>query len=195
MRHENLGLEGFPMASDLLTKIGSEIDARLGELRPSVLEYERLQAAIESLRKTRGTDAPLAAAAPAKRAPAKKAPAKKKAAKAPPAKKTVPKRATKAPRGSAGTIKQAASGSRTKAPRRKRERTAVSPSEQAVLDALDHGSHTVSELVMVSAMGAREIRAGVRSLLSNKGITKVTRDGKTAYALPSAASKDSAAHG
>jgi hypothetical protein len=184
------------MASDLLTKIGSEIDARLGELHPSVLEYERLQAAIESLRETPGADAPPAAQVPAKRAPAKRKPTQKKVAKEAPAKETAPKRATKARRGSAaGAIKQAASGSRVKTPRRKRQRTAVGPSEQAVLDALDHGSHTVSELVMVSAMGAREIRAGVRSLLSNKGITKVTRDGKTAYALPPAASKDSAAHG
>jgi hypothetical protein len=184
------------MASDLLTKIGSEIDTRLGELRPRVIEYERLQAAIESLRETPGADAPLAAPVPAKRAPIKKAPTQKKAAKAPPAKKTAPKPATKARRGSAaGAIKQATSGAGAKTPRRKRERTTVSPSEQAVLDALDHGSHTVSELVMVSAMGAREIRAGVRRLLSNKGIAKVTRDGKTAYALPSAASKDSAAQG
>ena len=37
------------MASDLLSKIRSELDARLGELRPVLSEYERLVAAADAL--------------------------------------------------------------------------------------------------------------------------------------------------
>ncbi len=71
-------------------------------------------------------------------------------------------------------------------PRRK----AASPAavQQAILAALDHGSHTASELVMVTAMSAGEIRGSLGRLAGRGSITKVKRrgDGKTAYALPSA---------
>jgi hypothetical protein len=58
--------------------------------------------------------------------------------------------------------------------------------QQAILAALEHGSHTASELVMVTAMSTPEIRGS----LSRRGaIAKVKRrgDGKGAYALPAAA--------
>lgn len=160
------------MASDLLEKIGSEIDVRLGELRPLVFEYEQLLAAVESLgamqSATRATAPPRATRdkTPARRAPGR-------------------------PRGSAaGVVKRAASGpsAAAKRPRRKREQTSTGPVGQAVLDALDHGSHTVSELVMVTAMGAGEIRGSIRRLLKDSGIAKVDREGKTAYALAPASS-------
>jgi hypothetical protein len=60
--------------------------------------------------------------------------------------------------------------------------------QQAILAALEHGSHTTSELVMVTAMSAREIRGGLSRLAGRGRIAKVKRggDGKRAYALPSA---------
>lgn len=70
-----------------------------------------------------------------------------------------------------------------------RERPPVAPAEaqQAILAALEHGSHTVSELVMVTAMSASDIRSNLSRLTRQNKITKVKRagDGKTAHALPS----------
>jgi hypothetical protein len=155
--------------ADLLGKIGSEIDSRLREVRPLVEEYERLQAAAQSL-DAMDAAPPIAALAPARR----------------------PRRAR---RGSAaGALRRAASGSAKaqKASRRKPRSAPISRSGQAVLDALDHGSHTVSELVMVTAMAAREIRSGVRRLLTDGSIVKVDREGKTAYALPPRPGSDAA---
>jgi hypothetical protein len=188
------------MASDLLTKIGTELDARIEDLRPLVLEYERLHAAAESLGTAQSTsDAPVLAKVRAKKTTAKKTAAKKTTAKRTPVKPTATakapaKRTKRALRGSAaGALEQAASGSSAAKKARKAPRKASSASighyEQAVLDALEHGSHTVGELVMVTAMGAKEIRGGIRRLLSDKGIVKVDRGGKTAYALPSVPSK------
>ncbi len=61
--------------------------------------------------------------------------------------------------------------------------------QQAILAALEHGSHTASELVMVTAMSTREIRGSLRRLAGRGAIAKVKRrgDGKGAYALPAAA--------
>jgi hypothetical protein len=68
------------------------------------------------------------------------------------------------------------------------DREPASPAavRQAILAALEHGSHTANELVMVTAMGTPEIRGGLIHLTGNGAITKVKRrgDGKTAYALP-----------
>ncbi len=68
------------------------------------------------------------------------------------------------------------------------ERRPASPSEvrQAILAALEHGSHTIGELVMVTAMSTPEIRAAVSRLARQRKITRVKRegDGKSAFALP-----------
>jgi hypothetical protein len=70
------------------------------------------------------------------------------------------------------------------------ERKPVTPAEaqQAILAALEHGSHTVSELVMVTAMRGSDIRGNLSRLTRQGKVTKVKRegDGKTAHALPSA---------
>jgi DNA-binding transcriptional regulator GbsR (MarR family) len=57
---------------------------------------------------------------------------------------------------------------------------------QAIVAALEHGSHTVSELVMVTAISPAEIRSGLSRLRRQRKVTKVKRpgDGKSAYALP-----------
>jgi len=181
------------MASDLLAKIGTELDARIEELRPLALEYERLHAAEQSLVTAQDTsDAPVSAEPTAKKRTAKKIAAKKTTLKPPAAEQAAAKRAHRTPRGSAArALEQAASGASTaKQPRKARRRASIGRYEQAVLDALEHGSHTVGELVMVTAMGAKEIRGGVSRLLRDKGIVKIDRGGKTAYALPSAAAKE-----
>ncbi len=63
--------------------------------------------------------------------------------------------------------------------------------QQAILAALEHGSHTASELVMVTAMSTREIRGGLSRLAGRGAIAKVKRDGdgKSAYALPSVSAR------
>lgn len=70
------------------------------------------------------------------------------------------------------------------------EREPASPEavQQAILAALEHGSHTASELVMVTAMSGSEIRGNIGRLARQGQVTKVKRhgDGKSAYALPSA---------
>ncbi len=57
----------------------------------------------------------------------------------------------------------------------------------AILAALEHGSHTVRELVVVTAMADANIRANIRRLLGDGTIVKTSRQGKTAYALPAGA--------
>ena len=73
------------------------------------------------------------------------------------------------------------------------ERRPASPSEvrQAILAALEHGSHTIGELVMVTAMSTPEIRAAVSRLARQRKITRVKRegDGKSAFALPASSAR------
>ena len=70
---------------------------------------------------------------------------------------------------------------------RKRERTAQSPTGQAILAALEHGSHTVAELVLVTALPAPDIRDSLRQLRKRHTVVKTDRDGRAAYALPAPA--------
>jgi hypothetical protein len=151
--------------ADLLTRIRAEIDARLSELRPAIAEYERLSTAAEALaakdrvasRPARAAPRPATRAAPQPDAPAR-VPAKTKAR---------PKAARRA--------------------RKKRERTAQSPTGQAILAALEHGSHTVAELVLVTALPAPDIRDSLRQLRKRHTVVKTERDGRSAYALPAPA--------
>jgi hypothetical protein len=68
------------------------------------------------------------------------------------------------------------------------ERRPASASEvrQAILAALEHGSHTIGELVMVTAMGTPEIRTNLSQLARQRKVMRVKRegDGKSAFALP-----------
>jgi hypothetical protein len=140
--------------ADLLSTIHAEIEARLDELRPAVAEYERLSTAAEALA-AEGRDAPRPKQRPASRPAAAPArPAAKKAA-------------------------------RRKAARRarKREQPTHTPTGQAILAALEHGSHTLAELVTVTALHASDIRESLRRLRTRKAIVKTDRDGKSAYAL------------
>jgi hypothetical protein len=77
-----------------------------------------------------------------------------------------------------------------KAPKPVKRRTPVKPREQsvgapelAILAALEHGSHTVAELGVVTAMSGGEIREGARRLLRAGRIVRASREGRAAYAL------------
>ena len=56
-------------------------------------------------------------------------------------------------------------------------------SEQAIVAALEHGSHTVSELGVVTAMSGPQIRESLRRLLKARKIARARREGRVAYAL------------
>jgi hypothetical protein len=58
---------------------------------------------------------------------------------------------------------------------------------QAIVAALEHGSHTVSELGVVTAMSGAQIRASVRRLLTAGKIARASREGRVAYALADSA--------
>jgi DNA-binding transcriptional ArsR family regulator len=67
----------------------------------------------------------------------------------------------------------------------KRERAPRGAAQLAIVAALEHGSHTVSELAIVTAMSGPNIRANLRRLVSAGTVTTAKRDGKAAYALAS----------
>jgi DNA-binding transcriptional ArsR family regulator len=166
------------MTADLLATVCAEIEARRELLRPAVAEYGQLLSAaaaldeedrkraagqkIETARKTPVVRAaPAPAKAPVRNAPATRKPTRRKAA-APREKAAAPKKASAPPAG-----------------------TARSAAQQAIAAALEHGSHTVAELAVVTAMSGPSIREGLRSLLKAGKITKAKREGKAAYALAS----------
>jgi hypothetical protein len=70
---------------------------------------------------------------------------------------------------------------------RPRDRSPRGGAAKAIVAALEHGSHTVRELVVVTAMADGNIRANIQRMLRDGSIVKINRQGKTAYALPPAA--------
>jgi hypothetical protein len=67
----------------------------------------------------------------------------------------------------------------------KRERAPRGAAQLAIVAALEHGSHTVSELAVVTAMSGANLRANLRRLVSAGTVTTAKREGKAAYALAS----------
>jgi hypothetical protein len=57
--------------------------------------------------------------------------------------------------------------------------------QQAIVAALGHGSHTVAELVVVTAVPAANVRHNLRRLVKAGMVTTARREGKAAYALAS----------
>jgi len=150
------------MASDLLSTIRDEIDARLRELQPLLAEYERLLVAAQALDHGTGTELPAAAddgaLSDAGRAARRgRKPAARKASLTP-------------RRGRTGRA----------APSRR------SATEETILAVLEHGSHTVGELVVVTAMSATKINGSLRRLASQGVVAKAEREGKIAWALSGA---------
>lgn len=149
------------MASDLLSTIRDEIDARLRELQPLLAEYERLLVAAQALDHGTGTESPAAAdgaLSDAGRAARRgRKPAARKAS-------LTPRRGR---RGSAAPSRRSAT-------------------EETIIAVLGHGSHTVGELVVVTAMSAAKINGSLRRLTSQGAVAKTEREGKIAWALPGA---------
>lgn len=57
--------------------------------------------------------------------------------------------------------------------------------EKAVVAALEHGSHTMGELGVVTGSPAASLRGSLRRLLAAGKITRTSREGRAAYALSS----------
>jgi hypothetical protein len=153
------------MTGDLLERIHAEIDARRAALEPRVEEYRQLLSAADAL------GLPIAPAPHAGKARARTA--KPRAAKTRGKASTAPK-----PRRTAPAAKAAAD-----APSAPPARAPRGAAQAAILAALEHGSHTVSELGVVTALSAQIIRENLRRLLGTGAITRAKREGKAAYAL------------
>jgi hypothetical protein len=158
------------MAADLLSTVRSELDARLDELRPVLSEYERLLAAAAVLDAGDDGAAPHRAAESTLRT-------------------TQRGRTRRTGRRRAGAIKPVASSSSRRASGpRERARARRGAAQHAILAALEHGSHTASELVSVMDLAGPNIRTNLRRLLQEGTITQTKRAGRTAYALASGSS-------
>lgn len=181
------------MAADLLTIIRAEIDSRLREIESAVHEYEELIALRDALAATGSVPARglLEGASSASAAPGKdrSLPARSEGAPlAPVRSQPAPSASTRsartrlpartAPSAGAPAIRRPA---RPRAGKRRAAR--IDAGGQAILAALDHGSHTLAELVIVTALPASELRSSLRQLLAHALIVKADRAGKAAYAL------------
>lgn len=202
------------MPSELLSVIREEIDARLRKLAPAAAEHERLTAVVQALEaEARAAPTPVDIP-PAQAAGTMSRPSRSRASRSPVARpgasrpRAARSRASQ-PRAPRAAATRSAPPARTpartpvprgpspaaraprpktpsaKAPRRRaRERPADTVGGKAIVAALEHGSHTVAELVIVTALPAPEIRASARALLQGGAIVKTAREGKAAYALP-----------
>lgn len=178
--------------TDLLSKIGDELDARLRELRPLVAEYESLLVAVSAL------DAAGEGERSSARAEAGRTPAPTVSAPAP-APVTPARRRGRPPgkRSSARSAPEPAAGASTRVPSKPTPRRRAGAPKRAqrgaaavaILAALEHGSHTVSELAVVTAMSGAIINNNLRRLQQAGAITRTKRegDGKAAYALSATA--------
>jgi hypothetical protein len=153
------------MALDLLSKICREIDGRLDELRPLRAEHERLLNAAAALEAAgSGTAAADTFELLSEAQPTGSDTVKPRAAK--------PVRASRAARSVV---------------RPKPEPAARSAAGSTILAALDHGSHTVGELAVVTAMSGPSINGNLRKLVSEGVVVKTEREGKAAWALAATA--------
>jgi hypothetical protein len=191
------------MADDLLTNIRAEIEARLRELEPSLDEYLELGAALAALSpdgaKPARAGAPRGRKAAPKRAGGRGGSARFGAVGAGTVRGGAVRAGTVrggggvpragAPGGAPARGKVAgdgASGGRPARPRvrgRPRSRGPRTHTDRAVLAALEHGSHTVAELLVVTGLPARDIRESLRLMRMQRAIVTTDREGKTAYAL------------
>jgi pyruvate dehydrogenase E2 component (dihydrolipoamide acetyltransferase) len=195
-------------SSDLLSNICDELDVRLRELRPLVDEYESLLDAAAALElageedRAAATEPPVPVAAAASAKPARRRgrpPGKRSAGRPAPEPDAEPAPAPEPAPEPAVDVKAEAES-------RSRPRTAKQPSTRrpdagaptraqrgaaavAILAALEHGSHTVSELAVVTALSGAIINNNLRRLQQVGAITRTKRegDGKAAYALTAAA--------
>jgi hypothetical protein len=191
-------------SSDLLSNICDQLDARLRELRPLVDEYESLLDAAAALELAGEEDRAAATEPPVPVAVAVSAkPARRRGR--PPGKRSAGRPAAE-PAPAPEPAPEPAVDVKAEAESRSRPRTAKQPSTRrpdagapkraqrgaaavAILAALEHGSHTVSELAVVTALSGAIINNNLRRLQQVGAITRTKRegDGKAAYALTAAA--------
>jgi DNA-binding HxlR family transcriptional regulator len=147
------------MGTDLLSGIRREIDARLEELRPALAEYEQLLQAAGAL----GLDGDVPAARSPRRqgARARISPAQRRASRA----------AASTPRA---------------VPAERKPRAVRNAAREAILGVLEHGSHTVGELAVVTAMSSASLNGNLRKLAAEGVVAKTRREGKVAWSLVSA---------
>jgi DNA-binding transcriptional ArsR family regulator len=163
------------MAPDLLSTIRAEIAERLDGLRPLLAEHERLLDAAAALearrpegkREGRSTNGTARRARRAGRPAVVEIPDRDLDS-AEPLSETAPKVAR---RRSAGP----ASGRPPRAVR--------GAAREAILAALEHGSHTVGELAVVTAMSSPNINGNLRRLAAEGVVVKTERESKAAWAL------------
>jgi Bacterial regulatory protein, arsR family len=91
-------------------------------------------------------------------------------------------RAAKGPAAPGRTVPPGASTRNGAGPRRVRAPRGAA--QEAIVAALEHGSHTVSELAVVTAMSGPSIRQSLRRLVVAGTVTRAERESKPAYALP-----------
>lgn len=80
----------------------------------------------------------------------------------------------------------AATGRQAGAATGRRARAQRDAAQQAIVAALEHGSHTVSELAVVTALAGPSIRENLRRLMHAGTVTRTERDGRAAYTLAGA---------
>jgi hypothetical protein len=189
------------MASDLLSMIRYEIDERLGELRPLLDEHERLLDAVAALEMA-GGELDVSGASPAAKGGSPRArigTARRgsaagaiKLAAAAPATDAL-ERSAVAQSPDAGSAMRLNGKPRSPArPSRrvtdpKPEHVSRDIARETILAALEHGSHTVGELAVVTAMSGPSINGNLRKLVSAGAVVKTEREGKAAWALAAAA--------
>jgi DNA-binding transcriptional ArsR family regulator len=189
------------MASDLLSTISREIDERLSELRPLLAEREQLLVAVDALAASDRHDSATATSTVVtpKRARrgARSAGARRgspagaiKLAGSGSAEAEANGKATNGANGAAMQL-ETTEAQRPARPRRstaepKPERAARGAVREAILAALEHGSHTVGELAVVTAMTGPSINGNLRRLVADGAVVKTEREGKAAWALTNA---------
>lgn len=180
------------MAPDLLSTIRREIDERLSELRPLLAEHERLLGAVEALEVAGGQGDVASVSKPA--APTPAVPVKPMTATPVRHRERPPTTRRRSAVGAVeleatGPVGVAIEGGNGKEPtvRNKPERSARGVVREIILAALDHGSHTVGELAMVTAMSGPSINVNLRKLVADGAVVKTEREGKAAWALAAAA--------
>lgn len=158
--------------SNLFSTIQDEIEARIAQLRPLLAEYEQLLAAMQALDADDSSPGNGVSARPAAQPGARRREPRGST-------RSVPRRAAPTPAARRG--RRAATAAPARQPRASR-----GAAREAILAALEHGSHTVGELATVTAMSAANIGGNVRKLIAEGAISKTERDGKAAYVLAAA---------
>ncbi len=189
------------MAPDLLSMIRHEIDERLSELRPLLYEHERLLDAAAALEMA-GRELDVSGASPAVKGASPRARigtagrgsaagAIKPAVAGPAADALERPAAEQPPEGGSSTRLNGKPRTPARPPRgvadSKPERVSRDIARETILAALEHGSHTVGELAVVTAMSGPSINGNLRKLVSTGAVVKTEREGKAAWALAAAA--------